>query len=70
MSREQRANNKEEKLMIIRTKGMEYRAETSSLLLEFLGVKKDVAGCQKISADVDPNSRCKCNEDLIRCFEA
>ena len=42
-----------EKLMIIRTKGMEYRAETSSLLLEFLGVKKDVTGLRKISADVE-----------------
>ena len=39
--------------MIIRTKGVEYRVETSSVLLDFLGVKKKAAGVQKIAGDVE-----------------
>jgi HK97 family phage prohead protease len=41
--------------MIIRTKGVEYRAETSSLLLllDFLGVKKEAAGIQLVIGDVE-----------------
>ena len=39
--------------MIIRTKGGEFRAGNTSVLLEFLGVKKEAAGVQKISADVE-----------------
>jgi uncharacterized protein len=39
--------------MIIRTKGVEYRAETSSVLLEFLGVKKEVAGLYKVDGDIE-----------------
>jgi HK97 family phage prohead protease len=40
-------------LMIVRTKGGEYRAETKDILLEFLGVKKEAAGPQKIAGDVE-----------------
>ena len=32
--------------MIIRTKSGEYRADNSSMLLDFLGVKKEAAGVQ------------------------
>jgi len=38
--------------MIIRTKSGEFHEANSSVLLDFLGVKKTVAGIQKISADV------------------
>jgi len=38
--------------MIIRTKSGEFRAGDTSVLLDFLGVKKEAAGIQKISADV------------------
>lgn len=38
--------------MIIRTKSGEFQAGNSSVLLDFLGVKKTAAGIQKISADV------------------
>jgi HK97 family phage prohead protease len=39
--------------MIIRTKSGEYRAETSGVLLDFLGVKKETAGPQAVKADVE-----------------
>ena len=38
--------------MIIRTKSGEYRAANSSVLLDFLGVKKEAAGVQRVSGDV------------------
>jgi len=38
--------------MIVRTKSGEFQAGNSSVLLDFLGVKKEVAGIQKVSADV------------------
>jgi len=38
--------------MIIRTKSGEYRAANSSVLLDFLGVKREAAGIQKVSGDV------------------
>jgi HK97 family phage prohead protease len=39
--------------MIIRTNSGEYRAETSGVLLDFLGVKKEAAGPQAVTADVE-----------------
>jgi HK97 family phage prohead protease len=39
--------------MIIRTKIGEYRAENSGVLLDFLGVKKEAAGPQKVTGDVE-----------------
>ena len=33
--------------MIIRTKGVEYRAACANVLFDFLGVKKEAAGIQK-----------------------
>jgi HK97 family phage prohead protease len=39
--------------MIIRTKSGVYRAGNASVLLDFLGVKKEAAGLQKISGDVE-----------------
>jgi len=39
--------------MIIRTKSGEYRAACASALLEFLGVKKEAAGVQKVAGDVE-----------------
>jgi HK97 family phage prohead protease len=39
--------------MIIRTKGVEYCAGDVSMLLDFLGVRKNVAGVQKVAADVE-----------------
>ena len=39
--------------MIIRIKGGEYRAGDVSVLLDFLGIKNEAAGTQKISADVE-----------------
>jgi len=39
--------------MLIRNKSGEFVAGNASLLLEFLGVKKETAGVQKISADVE-----------------
>jgi HK97 family phage prohead protease len=39
--------------MVIRTKSGEYRAEDKAALLEFLGVKKEAAGPQAVSADVE-----------------
>jgi HK97 family phage prohead protease len=39
--------------MIVRTKGGEYRADNSVALLDFLGVKKEAAGPQKVSGDVE-----------------
>jgi uncharacterized protein len=38
--------------MIIRTKSGEFQSANSSVLLDFLGVKKEAAGVQKVSADV------------------
>ena len=38
--------------MIIRTKSGEFQSANSSVLLDFLGVKKEAAGIQKVSADV------------------
>ena len=39
--------------MIIRTKSGEFRAESSSALLDFLGLKKETAGIQKVAGDVE-----------------
>jgi HK97 family phage prohead protease len=39
--------------MIIRTKGGEYRVEAKDVLLDFLGVKKEAAGPQKVAGDVE-----------------
>src|SRR5215510_12016617 len=39
--------------MIIRTKSGEYRAAFASVLLEFLGVKKEAAGVQKVAGDIE-----------------
>jgi HK97 family phage prohead protease len=39
--------------MIIRTKSGEYRAATTSVLLDYLGVTKKAAGIQKLSGDVE-----------------
>jgi HK97 family phage prohead protease len=38
--------------MIIRTKSGEFHEANTSVLLDFLGVKKEAAGIQKVSADV------------------
>src|SRR5215510_14815382 len=39
--------------MVIRTKSGNYRACNASVLLDFLGVKKDAAGLQKVAGDVE-----------------
>jgi HK97 family phage prohead protease len=39
--------------MIIRTKGGEFKAETKDVLLDFLGVKREAAGPQKVAGDVE-----------------
>ena len=39
--------------MVIRTKSGEYRADTALGLMDFLGVRKDVAGVQKVAGDVE-----------------
>ena len=39
--------------MIIKTKSGNYRADNSSILLDYLGVKKEAAGLQKVCADVE-----------------
>jgi HK97 family phage prohead protease len=39
--------------MIVRTKTGEYRAEDRAVLLDFLGVKKEAAGPQAVSPDVE-----------------
>jgi HK97 family phage prohead protease len=39
--------------MIVRTKRGEFRAENSGTLLDFLGVKKEMAGLQKVVGDVE-----------------
>ncbi|MDR0760631.1 MAG: HK97 family phage prohead protease [Treponema sp.] len=39
--------------MIVRTKSGEYRADNSGVLLDFLGVKKETAGPQKVAGDVE-----------------
>jgi HK97 family phage prohead protease len=39
--------------MLIRTKIGEYRADNASVLLDFLGVKKEAAGTQAVSSDVE-----------------
>ena len=39
--------------MIIRTKSREYRAGDVSVLLDFLGVKKEAVGSHKVSGDVE-----------------
>jgi HK97 family phage prohead protease len=39
--------------MIVRTKGGEYRADNSVMLLDFLGVKNEVLGPQVVKADVE-----------------
>jgi HK97 family phage prohead protease len=39
--------------MIVRNKSGEYRVDNSSVLLDFLGVKKDTAGPQAVKADVE-----------------
>ncbi|MDR2434629.1 MAG: hypothetical protein LBD47_08685 [Treponema sp.] len=39
--------------MIIRTKSGEFKAETKNVLLDFLGVKREAAGPQKVAGDVE-----------------
>jgi hypothetical protein len=39
--------------MVMRTKWGEYRAGTADVLLDFLGVKKEAAGPQKVTGDVE-----------------
>jgi HK97 family phage prohead protease len=39
--------------MIIRTKGGNYQAAGASVLLDFLGVKKEAAGIQKVAGEVE-----------------
>jgi len=39
--------------MIVRTKSGEYQAANSNVLLDYLGIKKDVAGVQKVSGEVE-----------------
>ena len=39
--------------MIVRNKGGEYRVDNSPVLLDFLGVKKEAAGPQKVAGDVE-----------------
>jgi HK97 family phage prohead protease len=39
--------------MVIRTKGGEFRAESCGALLDFLGVKREAAGPQKVVGDVE-----------------
>jgi HK97 family phage prohead protease len=39
--------------MIVRNKSGEYRVDTSPVLLDFLGVKKETAGRQAVTADVE-----------------
>ncbi|MDR0444438.1 MAG: HK97 family phage prohead protease [Treponema sp.] len=39
--------------MIIRTKGGEYQAASASVLLDFLGVRKETAGLVKVAGDVE-----------------
>ena len=39
--------------MIIKTKNGQYQAGNSSLLLDYLGIKKEAAGIQKVSQDVE-----------------
>jgi HK97 family phage prohead protease len=39
--------------MIIRTKNGNYRADTSSVLLDFFGIKKEMEGVQKVAGDVE-----------------
>jgi HK97 family phage prohead protease len=39
--------------MLVRTKGGEYRAENAGVLFDFLGVKKEAAGPQKVTGDVE-----------------
>ena len=39
--------------MIVRTKGGEYRAGDVSAVLDFLGIRKNAAGVQKITGDVE-----------------
>jgi HK97 family phage prohead protease len=39
--------------MLIRTKSGEFHAANSSVLLDFLGVKKEAAGVQKVAGDVE-----------------
>jgi HK97 family phage prohead protease len=39
--------------MIVRTKGGEYRADNSVVLFDFLGVKREAAGLQRVAGDVE-----------------
>ena len=39
--------------MIVRTKSGEFQTGNASVLLDFLGVKKEIAGIQKVAADVE-----------------
>jgi HK97 family phage prohead protease len=39
--------------MIIRTKSGEFRAGNASILLDYLGVKKEIAGVQKVTGDIE-----------------
>ena len=51
-SREQRKKLRGEEKMIIRTKSGEFQAVNSNVLLDFLGVKKEAAGVQRVAGDV------------------
>jgi HK97 family phage prohead protease len=39
--------------MVIRTKGGDYRVRTADILLDYLGVKKEAGGPQKVGGDVE-----------------
>jgi hypothetical protein len=47
------SEKRKEKIMILRTKSGECRAVNSNMLLDFLGVKKEAAGTQKVAGDVE-----------------
>jgi hypothetical protein len=43
----------EEDNMLVRNKGGEFSVSNSTVLLDFLGVKKETAGPQKVTGDVE-----------------
>jgi HK97 family phage prohead protease len=45
--------NRQEVFMLLRTKGGEYQTGDSSVLLDFLGVKQEVAGPQKVTGEFE-----------------
>jgi HK97 family phage prohead protease len=53
MRNEQRKKSKGDERMIVRTKSGMYQAVNTNVLFDFLGVKKDVTGIQKVSAGVE-----------------